>query len=44
MTTPLLYVTKWETQTVEVRRKVDGYKLLLMMKMREEDRKGGAAL
>lgn len=40
MTTPLLYVTEWETQTVEVRRKADGYKLLLMTRMREKDRKG----
>lgn len=40
MTTPLLYVTEWETQTVAVRRKADGYKLLLMTRMREKDRKG----
>lgn len=40
MTTPLLYVTEWETQTVAVRRKADGNKLLLMTRMREKDRKG----
>lgn len=28
-----------DTQTVEVRRKADGYKLLVMTKMREDDRK-----
>lgn len=40
-TMPLLFFSyPRDTQTEEVRRKVDGYKLLLMTGMREEDRKG----
>lgn len=45
MTLPLLFFSyPGGTQTEEVRRKADRYKLLLMMGMREKDRKGRAAL